>query len=156
MDLDIKTRSATFVSPVEGTPDTEVRVLHGPDHGIDFAVSFGSSRLDGHVPDRHRLQGAEALQFVADQIGGTVEGRLSPFVRGWLSTAHDAHHRDLEKVEAEEMYAALKEFVVTDPPAALPGFTDVEAEVARMVVAVMNFSHANGLRVAQAVEAMMK
>lgn len=157
MDLDIKTRSATFVSPVESTPDTEVRMLLSPNNTIDFTVRFNEGeRFSGTIPDQHRLQGAEALQFVADQVGGTVEGRLSAFVRGWISVAHDVHSLKFEQDEAEEMWAELQEYLLMNPPGLVPGFTAEESEVSRVLAGLMNLAHANGLRVAQAIEARIR
>ena len=165
---------ATFVE--EGKPDAEARVLLEPDGAISFSVVFsdGEKLIATGLPGEQRLQLAEALQFVADTIGASVPGRMSPFVRGWVGTAADIHQtakdkgfwppdtedydlvNDAEKLclvhsEISEAVEGLRDR--NPPDDKLPEFSAVEVELADAVIRIMDLAHARGWRVAQAVEA---
>lgn len=165
---------ATFVE--EGKPDAEARVLLEPDGSISFSVMFfgGEKLVATGLPGEQQLQLAEALQFVADTIGARVPGRMSPFVRGWITTATDIHQtakdkgfwppdtEDYDQVnDAEklclihsEISEALEGLRDRNPPDdKLPEFTTVEVELADAVIRIMDLAHARGWRVAEAIEA---
>jgi NTP pyrophosphatase (non-canonical NTP hydrolase) len=166
--------ATTAVFQSEGTPDMTVRVLVDGEHS-GFSIDFGDGTplVTQFPPGAGRLQLAEALQFVADTIGSTVPGRLSPFVRGWISTAADSHQIAKEKgfweSGTERNDSEMIMLVVTElaeaveglrhgnpPDDKVPEFTAAEAEFADAVIRMMDQAHARGWRVAQAVEAKMK
>ena len=156
-------------------PDMTVTLV-ADNHGIGMSVNYG----DGNGPHIiefpntvNRLQLAEALQFAADIIGSTVPGRLSPFVRGWISTAADSHHNAKSKgfwePGTERNDSEMIMLVVTElaeaveglrhgnpPDDKVPEFSAVEAEFADAIIRMMDQAHARGWRVAQAIEAKMK
>ena len=56
------------------------------------------------------------MQFIADTIGARVPGRLTPFVRGWISTAADVHHhREVQGASGKTASSATTRDVVPDP-----------------------------------------
>lgn len=164
----------TGVFQADGHPDMTVRLIADA-HGIGMSVDYG----DGNGPHIsefpntvNRLQLAEALQFAADIIGSTVPGRLSPFVRGWISNAADSHayakrqgfwegkeDRTNELLmwavtEMGEIFDAVQRGNKPDPK--VPEFSAAEVEAADVLIILMDLAHSNGWRVAQAVEAKMK
>lgn len=166
---------AKFVA--DGLADAEVRVLVDPtnQYGPTYSIDFGGPEdiVAGSAPVGRELQLAESLQFVADTVGATIPGRLSPFVRGWISTAADVHHTAREKgfwvdgvdrndgemlalvhSEVSEVLEALRKG--NPPDDKLPEFLSTETELADVVIRIMDLGHARGWRVAQAVEAKMK
>jgi NTP pyrophosphatase (non-canonical NTP hydrolase) len=170
---------ARAVFQADGKPDTEVRVLPDPTGGVSFSINFGGTDVlnSGFIPPERELQLAESLQFVADTIGARVPGRLTPFTRGWISTAADVHQTAKEKGfwppdtedydqvnDAEklclihsEISEALEALRYRNPPDdKMPEFTGVEVELADAVIRIMDLAHARGWRVAQAIEAKMK
>src|SRR5690606_33549743 len=96
MKKHLLSRSATFTA--DDAPDLNVRLL--VDDGLlSFALEYGNNS-GGHatLPMGDRaLQTAEALQFIADTISAEVPGRMSPFVRGWLSLAAEYNHKPRKK-----------------------------------------------------------
>jgi hypothetical protein len=165
----------TGVFQADGHPDMTVRLI-ADGRGIGMSVDYGDG-AGPHItefPDTaNRLQLAEALQFAADTIGSTVPGRLSPFVRGWISTAADSHHNAKSKgfwepgVERNDSEMIM--LVVTELAEAVEGlrhgnpsddkvpeFSAAEAEFADAIIRMMDQAHARGWRVAQAIEAKMK
>lgn len=153
-------------------PDTEARVLFEPDGKISFSIVFDDTDkvLVPGLPEDRKLQLTEALQFVSDTIGVQVPGRLSPFARGWISTASDVHQNAKDKGFWEEgvdrnngemlalihseISEALEALRTGNPPDdKLPEFSSVEVELADAVIRIMDLAHARGWRVAQAVEA---
>jgi NTP pyrophosphatase (non-canonical NTP hydrolase) len=174
--IHVRVHRATFVA--DNMPDTEVRIL--PDtSGVSFAINFGSACKpieSGHIPVGSELQLSESLQFVADTIGATVPGRLSPFVRGWINVAADVNHTahqkgfwedwedGVERNDAEmlclihsEISEALEALRRGNPPDdKIPEYSGAEAELADVVIRIMDLAHARGWRVAQAIEAKMR
>lgn len=164
---------ATFT--VDGLPDTQVRVMI-EDVGVTFSIDFGNGThpyvAEMLEPGRD-LQLSESFQFIADTIGSRVPGRLSPFVRGWISTAADIHQTARNKGFWEdgkernngemlclihsEISEALEALRKGNPPDdKLPEFSGAEVELADAVIRIMDLAHARGWRVAQAIEAKMK
>ena len=89
----------TGIFQADGHPDMTVRLIADA-RGIGMSVDYGDGagpHISEFPPEANRLQLAEALQFAADTIGSTVPGRLSPFVRGWISTAADSHQNAKSK-----------------------------------------------------------
>lgn len=174
MEVHLNVHRATFVA--DGAADTEVRVLPEPDGGVSFSINYGDDSEtvnSGLIGVGKELQTAEALQFVADTIGNAVPGRLTPFARGWVSTAADVHHtakqkgfwpEDVERNDAEmlclihaEVSEALEALRNGNPPDdKIPEFSGAEAELADTVIRIMDLAHARGWRVAQAIEAKMQ
>lgn len=173
MNLDFKTSCATFVA--DGQPDMEVAVHVLPDGSGSYVINVTDVGTPATfvIPAGFTLQYAESLQFVADVLGAQVRGRLSPFVRGWISTAADIHHTAKEKgfwedgVERNngemlclihsEISEALEALRKNNPPDdKVPEFSGVETELADAVIRIMDLAHARGWRVAQAIEAKMK
>lgn len=170
MEIHLNVHRATFVA--ENGPATEVRVLLEPDGGVSFAINYGDDSEtvnSGLIGVGRELQTAEALQFVADTIGNTVPGRLTPFARGWISTAADSFHvsdramwEDLER--ASHMHLKLAAECVNNvaeepsdaPCVEFPEYSEDENQLADAIIAIMDTSHANGLRVPQLVEAKIK
>jgi len=160
----------------DGMPDTEARVLPTPGGGVMFSIKFGNDGLivnSGPITAGYELQCAESLQFIADTISTTVPGRLSPFVRGWINVAADAHYaaelkgfweNGVERNNGEmlclihsEISEALEALRRGNPPDdKVPEFTSVETELADAVIRIMDLAHARGWRVSQAIEAKMK
>lgn len=175
MGIHLNVHRATFVA--DGAADTEVRVLPEPDGGVSFSINYGDDSQTVHsglIGVGHELQTAEALQFVADVIGASIPGRLTPFVRGWVSTAADSFHvadrelwGDLESTTRTLLiYAAacvsdvaknlVSENLANTPCAGFPEYSEAEDLLADAVINIMDTSHANGLRVAQLVETKIK
>lgn len=174
MNLHLNVARAVFQA--DGKPDTEVRVLPDPNGGVSFSINFGPDAQtvnSGLIGVGSELQLAESLQFIADMIGARVPGRLSPFVRGWISTAADVHHTakakgfwepGTERNNGEmlclihsEISEALEALRHGNPPDdKVPEFTGAETELADAVIRIMDLAHARGWRVAQAIEAKMK
>ena len=174
MNLHLNVARAVFQA--DGKPDTEVRVLPDPNGGVSFSINFGPDAQtvnSGLIGVGSELQLAESLQFIADTIGARVPGRLSPFVRGWISTAADVHHTakakgfwedGVERNNGEmlclihsEISEALEALRHGNPPDdKVPEFTGAETELADAVIRIMDLAHARGWRVAQAIEAKMK
>lgn len=167
--------ATTAIFQSEGQPDMTVRVLvDGPYSGLSVDVGNGEPPLVVQFPEgAGRLQLAEALQFAADTIGSAVPGRLSPFVRGWISTAADSHQNAKEKgfwePGTERNDSEMIMLVVTElaeaveglrhgnpPDDKVPEFSAAEAEFADAIIRMMDQAHARGWRVAQAIEAKMK
>ncbi len=167
--------AATAVFQSEGEPDMTARVLIDNQFtGLSIDFGNGDGPMVVQFPEgAGRLQLAEALQFAADTIGSTVPGRLSPFVRGWISTAADSHQNAKDKgfwepgVERNDSEMIM--LVVTElaeaveglrhgnpPDDKVPEFSAAEAEFADAIIRMMDQAHARGWRVAQAIEAKMK
>lgn len=129
---------ALFVD--EGKPDTEARVLIEPEGDISFSILFGGDDklIASALPGDRVLQLAESLQFVADTISTKIPGRLSPFVRGWISTASDIALKTSGDLDAQ--YEEL-----TDEEAT--------AAIADLVARHMAYAHARGLPIAKTIEA---
>ena len=173
MNFDPET-ATTAIFQSEGTPDMTARVLvDGPFSGFSIDFGDGTPLVVQFPLDAGRLQLAEALQFAADTIGSTVPGRLSPFVRGWISTAADSHQNAKEKgfwePGTERNDSEMIMLVVTElaeaveglrhgnpPDDKVPEFSAAEAEFADAIIRMMDQAYARGWRVAQAVEAKMK
>ena len=167
--------ATTAIFQSEGQPDMTARVLVD-NQFTGLSIDFGNG--DGPMVVKFpagagRLQLAEALQFAADTIGSTVPGRLSPFVRGWISTAADSHQNakdkgfwepGIERNDSEmimlvvtELSEAVEGLRHGNPPDdKVPEFTAAEAEFADAIIRMMDQAHARGWRVAQAIEAKMK
>lgn len=161
--------TATFVD--DGKPDTIVRVaIDG--HQFGFSITQNGVQLvyAPALPNASQLQIAESLQFIADTLSTQIPGRLTPFVRGWINQAADIHHTAKEKgfwEDGEErndsemimlMVTELAEAVEglregNPPDDKVPEFSAVEAELADAVIRIMDYGHARGFRVAQAIEA---
>lgn len=165
----------TAIFQADGQPDYIVRLI-ADDKGIGMSMDYG----DGDGPQivnfpaaANRLQLAEALQFAADTVGSTVPGRLSPFVRGWISTAADSHHNakakgfwepGVERNDSEMIMLVVTELAEAveglrhgnPPDDKVPEFSAAEAEFADAIIRMMDQAHARGWRVAQAIEAKMK
>ncbi len=169
MTVKLQIHNATFT--VDGQPDTVVQVMPEPNGSVSYTIKFGGdATTHGHVPATNVLQSAEALQFVADTLGSMVPGRLSPFVRGWISTAADANHiaikvgfwndkpTDLEIISVMQNRLAEIRGLLKDNPLdeAFEGFTRIESELAKMVIRLMDLAHVRGWRIPQAVETIMK
>lgn len=167
-DFGVTNTRATFVA--EDRDDVEVRVFIDGEGAMSATISYGEgAKVPPPVltPAKYELQAAEALQFVSDTLGARVPGRLPPFVRGWISVAADSHEtakqhgfwederNDGEMIalmhsELSEMLEALRK----NPDGAsekIPEFTEVEEEAADLVIRLMDFGHARGLRIAQAI-----
>lgn len=80
----------------------------------------------------------EALQFVTDTIGAQIPGRLSPFVRGWISSASDLASNANRELNTEP----------PDDP------EETAKELADIVAGIMAYAHTHGLPVAQLIEQM--
>ena len=167
--------AATAVFQSEGEPDMTTRVLVDNQFtGLSIDFGNGGGPMVVQFPEgAGRLQLAEALQFAADTIGSTVPGRLSPFVRGWISTAADSHQNAKDKgfwePGTERNDSEMIMLVVTElaeaveglrhgnpPDDKVPEFSAAEAEFADAIIRMMDQAHARGWRVAQAIEAKMK
>ena len=149
----------------DGHPDMTVRLI-ADGRGIGMSMGYGDG-AGPHItefPDTaNRLQLAEALQFAADTIGSTVPGRLSPFVRGWISTAADSHHNakskgfwepGVERNDSEMIMLVVTELAEAveglrhgnPPDDKVPEFSAAEAEFADAIIRMMDQAHARGWR----------
>ena len=170
MTIKLQIHNATFVA--DNQPDMKVQVMPEPNGDVLYSIDNAAGvHVNGHIAASTLLQHAEALQFVADTLGTMVPGRLSPFVRGWISAATDAHHTarqkgfwDQERNNGEmisllhsELSEALEALRKNDPmDEKIPEFSAVEIELADAVIRIMDLAQARGWRIAQAVEAKMK
>lgn len=174
MNIHIRVFRATFVG--DGVPDTEVRVLPEPDGTVSYSINFGGPEdefIIGKCPPTQKLQLAESMQFISDTISADIPGRLSPFVRGWISLASDVHESARQKgfwedgVERNngemlalihsEISECLEELRKGNPADdKLPEFLGTEVELADAVIRIMDLAHARGWKVAEAIEAKMK
>ncbi len=173
-DMTVPEIATTAIFQSEGRPDHTARVIIDG-NGVGMSIDFGNGsgpQIVNFPADAGRLQLAEALQFAADTIGSTVPGRLSPFVRGWISNAADSHayakrqgfwegkeDRTNELLmwavtEMGEIFDAVQRGNQPDPK--VPEFSAAEIEAADVLIILMDLAHSNGWRVAQAVEAKMK
>ncbi len=136
--IDVRVVRATFMD--DGNPDTEARVLLEPDDTISFSINFGRGDkvLVTSLPGAQKLQLVEALQFVTDTIGAQIPGRLSPFVRGWISSASDLASNANRELNTEP----------PDDP------EETAKELADIVAGIMAYAHTHGLPVAQLIEQM--
>lgn len=176
MTTRIHTNTTHAVFQVDGQPDTNVRVLSEPNGDVSFSIDFddGAQTIQSAPVSADRvLQLAESLQFIADTISSTIPGRLSPFARGWINNAAEVHYTAVSKgfwedgdernngellcLVHSEVSEALEALRHGNPPdEKISEFSSVEAELADVVIRVMDLAHARGWRVAQAVEAKMK
>ncbi len=174
-DMTVPEIATTAIFQSEGRPDHTARVIIDGS-GVGMSIDFGNGsgpQIVNFPADAGRLQLSEALQFAADTIGSTVPGRLSPFVRGWISTAADSHQNAKDKgfwePGTERNDSEMIMLVVTElaeaveglrhgnpPDDKVPEFTAAEAEFADAIIRMMDQAHARGWRVAQAIEAKMK
>lgn len=167
--------ATTAVFQSEGEPDMTARILVDNQFtGLSIDFGNGDGPMVAEFPKgAGRLQLAEALQFAADTIGSTVPGRLSPFVRGWISTAADSHQNakskgfwepGVERNDSEMIMLVVTELAEAveglrhgnPPDDKVPEFSAAEAEFADAIIRMMDQAHARGWRVAQAIEAKMK
>ncbi len=135
---DVRVVRAAFMD--DGKPDTEARVLFEPDAMISFSINLGQGNkvLVTSLPGAQKLQLVESLQFVTDTIGAQIPGRLSPFVRGWISSASDLASNTNRELNTEP----------PDDP------EETAKELANIVVGIMAYAHVHGLPVAQLIEQM--
>ena len=168
MNLNLNVARAVFQA--DGKPDTEVRVLPDPAGGVSFSINFGGTDVmnSSFIPPERELQLAESLQFIADTIGARVPGRLTPFVRGWISTAADVHHTakskgfwedGVERNNGEmlclihsEISEALEALRHGNPPdTKVPEFSSVETELADAVIRIFDFAASQGYDLGSAI-----
>lgn len=166
----LKTRRATLQA--DGTRDVgAVTLIQGTAASFSLNFNDGKEPRTLHMPVDQLPQGVEALQFVTDALGEEIQGRLSPFVRGWISLSQDVHHlaksngfwEDGVERNNGEMLALVHseisealEALRKDPDAPdekVPDFNKVETELADAVIRIMDLAAARGWRVAQAMEA---
>lgn len=167
------TSTTRAIFSADDQTDVVVTVDFDPDSTIQVDILALDVDTGLSFPADRALQLAESLQYAADTISTHVPGRLSPFVRGWLATADDAHQMarskgfwedGAERNDGEllclihsEISEALEALRKGNPPDnKVPEFSSVETELADAVIRIMDMAHARGWRVAQAVEAKMK
>lgn len=171
----MRTRSATFKS--EGRDDISVRAIikspYSPavESGSAFSIITDDGSVTTELPAATHLHVSEALQFLADAFGESVEGRLSAFQRGWQSIAQDVHATAKEKgfwdsernvpemlaLIHSEISEALEALRSGNPPDRdVPEFTNFEVELADAIVRIMDMSKGLNLDVAGALEAKIK
>lgn len=168
----MKTRTATFQH--DFGRETKVRIIVEEEF-----TSFSIMETDAEnatIVQKMRFSPlvlTEAFQFLADVMAEEAAGRLSPFVRGWISTASDVYANakakgfwvdGVERNDGEmlclihsEISEALEALREKNPPDdKIPEFSSVEVELADAVIRIMDIAHARGWDVARAIEAKIK
>lgn len=169
--INVKVRSATFMSSDEH--DHDVVALYQEIEGgkIQVAIDYGDDKklVEMTFPSKQLGQTVAAMQFLTDTLGESLPGRMSPFVRGFISQAADAHHLarsngfwpeegrndgELLALIHSEISECLEALRHGNPPdEKLPNFDSATVELADAIIRIMDMAHARGLPVAQAVEA---
>jgi len=169
--MEIITDTAIFDTGAEKR--TTVRVA-AEDSGVSFSLHRGGLEpIEKFQIKGYPVELSEMLQFVADTVSKKAHKRMSPFVRGWIGTATEAHdiakrkgfweqgakRNDSEMImlTVTELAEAVEALRRGNPPdEKLPDFTQVETELADAVIRIMDQAQARGWRVAQAVEAKLR
>lgn len=161
----MKTRTATFQH--DAGRETKVRIII-EDQFTSFSI-METNAEDAVIVQKMRFSPlvlTEAFQFIADVTAEEVNGRLSPFVRGWIGTASDVYalsksmgywqdgiEYDGDEAMLHMITAGIGEAVnavrAEDTPA-------IEAALATTVLRIMDLSHARGWDIARTVEAEIK